>query len=95
MPHVLRELRQELRCGIQANRTCSPFTIIPLDADGEHSIKNVVALCTDCLAALQNEPDPKTIKELKRRTRIKIYDSLEVVRKKKVRGRRRFSGRLR
>jgi len=70
-----------------------PFTIIPLEEGGEHTIKNVVALCPDCLAALQTDPDPKTIKALKRKTRVRIYDSLEVVRKKKVRARRRFSSR--
>ncbi|WP_319526001.1 HNH endonuclease signature motif containing protein [uncultured Desulfosarcina sp.] len=97
-------LRRSRMCCENCGKNCDaasgqpdlqPFHITPLDADGEHSIKNVVALCPDCLATLQNEPDPKTIKELKRKTRIKIYDSLEVVRKKKVRGRRRFSGRLR
>jgi hypothetical protein len=88
-------------CGRDSNAASSrselqPFHIVPLKEAGEHSIKNVVALCPDCLAALQNDPDPKTIKALKRRTRIKIYDSLEVIRKKKkMRGRRRFSGRLR
>jgi hypothetical protein len=70
-----------------------PFTITPLEEGGEHTIKNVVALCPDCLAALQTDPDPKTIKALKRRTRVRIYDSLEVVRKKKARARRRFPGR--
>jgi hypothetical protein len=72
-----------------------PFAIIPQEEGGEHSIKNVVALCPDCLTALQNDPDPKTIKALKRKTRSKIYNALEVVRKKKkMQGRRRFSGRM-
>ena len=66
-----------------------PFHILPLDQGGEHSIKNVVALCPDCLAAVQTEPDTKMIKELKRKARAKLYDSLEVVRKKKARGRKR------
>jgi len=66
----------------------APFHILPLDQGGEHSIKNVVALCPDCLAAAQNEPDPKMIRELKRKARAKLYDSLEVVRKKKGSGRK-------
>jgi len=87
-------------CGKECNAASGqselqPFHILSLEEGGEHSIKNVVALCPDCLAALPDDPDPKTIKELKRKARVKIYDSLEVVRKKKVRGRRRFSGRPR
>lgn len=97
-------LRRSRMCCENCGRDCDagagkpelqPFTIIPPGEGGEYSIKNVVALCPDCLATMQNDPDPKTIKALKRRTRIKIYDSLEVVRKKKTRGRRRFSGRPR
>jgi hypothetical protein len=72
-----------------------PFRILPLEQGGENSVKNVVALCPACLEAMQNDPDPKTIKALRRKTRVRIYDDLEVVRKRKVRGRRRFSGRLR
>ncbi len=69
--------------------TLTPFYIQPLDLGGEHSIKNVVALCPACLANVQNGPDPKTIKELKRKTRAKLYDSLQVVRKRRVRRRKR------
>ncbi|PIE67617.1 MAG: hypothetical protein CSA23_03305 [Deltaproteobacteria bacterium] len=61
----------------------SPYHILPLDQGGEHSIKNVVALCPACLAAIQEAPNPKVIKMLKRKTRARIYDSLQVVRKKK------------
>lgn len=98
---VLRRSRMSCEnCGKNCNAAAGrselqPFHILPLEEGGEHSIKNVVALCPDCLAALPVDPDPKTIKALKRKARVKIYDSLEVVRKKKVRGRRRFSGRLR
>jgi hypothetical protein len=97
-------LRRSRMCCENCGKNCNaasgpselqPFHILPLEQGGEHSIKNVVALCADCLAAMPDDPDPKTIKELKRKARVKIYDSLEVFRKKKVRGRRRFSGRLR
>ena len=70
-----------------------PYHILPLLQGGEHSIKNVVALCPDCRASMETDPDPKTIKALKRKTRGKLYDSLQVVRKKAVRSRRRFSSR--
>jgi hypothetical protein len=66
----------------------TPFHIQPLDQGGEHSVKNVVALCPTCLETIQTDPDLKIIKELKRRARAKLYDSLEVVRKKKGRGRK-------
>ena len=65
-----------------------PFHIVPLDQGGEHSIKNVVALCPACLTAVQSQPDPKMIKTLKKKTRGKIYDSLKVVRKHNVRRRK-------
>ena len=76
-------------CGQPAEETSgpadlAPFHILPLDQGGEHSIKNVVALCPVCLAVLQTDPDAKMIKELKRKARAKLYDSLEVVRKKKA-----------
>jgi len=64
-----------------------PYHILPLSQGGEHSIKNVVALCPACRDIMENNPDPKAIKDLKRKTRSKLYDSLQVVRKKKVRTR--------
>ena len=64
-----------------------PYHILPLLQGGEHSIKNVVALCPTCREAMEKDPDPKAIKDLKRKTRSKLYDSLQVVRKKKVRTR--------
>ena len=70
-----------------------PYHIVPLSEGGEHSIKNVVALCPACMDAIQNDPTPKAIKDLKRKTRSRLYDSLQVVRKMKVRSRRRFPGR--
>ena len=92
-------LMRSRMCCENCGRDCSdasgqselqPFHILPQEEGGEHSIKNVVALCSHCMAAMQDDSDPKTIKELKRKARLRIYDSLEVVRKKKVRGRRRF-----
>lgn len=85
-------------CGRQADATSGttdlePFHIQPIPQGGEHSIKNVVALCPACMKTLQDEPDPKVLKELKRRTRTKIYDSLQVLRKRKVVSRRRHPGR--
>lgn len=70
-----------------------PFHILPLSEGGEHSIKNVVALCPACLELMLNDPDPKVIKELKRKTRTKIYGSLQVVKKKTGRGRKKPSNR--
>lgn len=81
------------RCRLPSDETSGakglqPFHIDPLSQGGEHSIKNVVALCPDCLLIVQNDPNLKEIKDLKRRTRCKLYDSLEVVRRK-AGGRRR------
>lgn len=77
------------RCRLPAGAAdLQPFHIDPLSVGGEHSIKNVVALCPDCWESMQNDPNLKEIKNLKRRTRSKLYDSLEVVRRKSG-GRRR------
>jgi hypothetical protein len=96
---VLKRARMCCECcgtktgeGAGADRL-APFHILPLLQGGEHSIKNVVALCPACRLSMENDPDPKTIKDLKRKTRSKLYDSLQVVRKKAVRTRRRFSSR--
>lgn len=80
------------RCGVKSGEglpaaDLEPYHILPMSLGGEHSIKNVVALCPGCRDAMQNEPDLKMIKDLKRKTRSKLYDSLQVVRKKKMRGR--------
>lgn len=71
----------------------APSYILPLDQGGLHSIKNVVALCPACQSALNADPTPKTIRDLKRKTRHKIYDPLQIVRKKTTRSRRPFSSR--
>lgn len=84
------------RCGIQSGQkdeaaALAPYHILPLSQGGEHSIKNVAALCPACLDAMQDDPDSKSIKVLKRKTRSKLYDSLQVVHKKTGRRRRPFS----
>lgn len=71
----------------------SPCYLLPPDQGGEHSIKNMVALCTDCGAALATGALPKnTIKELHRKTRAKLYSPPEVVKKSGAQKRRVFSG---
>lgn len=86
------------RCGIKSGEgtgaaDLEPYHILPLSQGGEHSIKNVVALCPICREAMENDPDPKAIKDLKRKTRSKLYEALQVVRKKTVRTRRPFPSR--
>ena len=76
-------------CGIKADPSntaefLQPYYILPLIRGGEHSIKNVVALCPTCLESVQKDPSSKAIKDLKRKTRSKLYHSLEVMRKKTV-----------
>ena len=93
--------RSRMRCECCGTKTgegtgtegLAPYHILPLLQGGEHSIKNVVALCPACRTSMENDPDPKAIKDLKRKTRSKLYDSLQVVRKKSVRTRRRFTSR--
>lgn len=85
-------------CGVESGNKCAaadlkPCHILPLSQGGEHSIKNVVALCPVCRKEMENDPDPKLIKDLKRKTRSKLYNSLQVVRKKTVRTRRPISSR--
>jgi 5-methylcytosine-specific restriction endonuclease McrA len=74
------------RCGASSDDsneavTLALFHILPLSQGGEHSIKNVVALCPDCRKVLENNPSLKEIKRLKRKTRSKLYDSFHVTRK--------------
>jgi hypothetical protein len=93
---VLRRARTccEL-CGIAgdaANATSDlhPFHIQSLDEGGEHSVKNVVALCPACLAFVQENASLKVIKELKRKTRSRLYHSLKVEKKRKGLGRKAY-----
>lgn len=96
---VLRRARKCCECcGAESGQASAadglePYHILPVSRGGEHSIKNVVALCSACRAAMENDPDPKTIRDLKRKTRSKLYGALQVVRKKTVRTRRPSSGR--
>jgi hypothetical protein len=77
------------RCGKRSGEgphafELEPFYIQPLSQGGEHSIKNMVALCPGCREAIETDPSAKEIKELKRKTRFPLYDSLQVVRKKSI-----------
>lgn len=83
-------------CGSKADESggdnrLQPYHILAMLQGGEHSIKNVVALCPACRVAIENNPDPKLIKALKRKTRSRLYDPLQVLRKKPACRRRPFS----
>jgi 5-methylcytosine-specific restriction enzyme A len=84
---VLRRARMCCECcGIESGHgneaiDLAPYYIHPLSQGGEHTIKNVVALCPACQEAMAANPSPKAIKDLKRKTRSKLYDSLQVVKK--------------
>ncbi|WP_419655603.1 uncharacterized protein Dvar_46950 [Desulfosarcina variabilis str. Montpellier] len=86
--HCCERCGQKSASGSQAFEL-QPYHIQPLSEGGEHSIKNVVALCPSCLEAMDQDPSAKELKELKRKTRSRLYDSLQVVRKKKNTRRRR------
>lgn len=86
------------RCGQAAGAETavgelSAYHIEPLAEGGEHSIKNVVAVCQACLELLEKDPSARDLKDLKRKTRSKLYDSLQVTRRKTPRTRRSFTGR--
>jgi 5-methylcytosine-specific restriction enzyme A len=86
--NVLRRARMCCeRCGIRSGHEnptvrLEPYYILPLSQGGEHSIKNVVALCPACRDALIEVPSQKAIKDLKRKTRSKLHHSLQVLKKK-------------
>ena len=90
---VLRRARNCCEgCGARSGRLpdgdkLQPFHILPLSQGGQHSVKNVVALCPACREALAAHPSAKTIKDLKRKTRTKLYEAVKTVRKRSV-GRR-------
>ena len=98
---VLRRARKCCEhCGTPSNNETenvelAPYHLQALTNGGEHSIKNVVALCPACLESMEKGPDPKIIKALKRKTRAKLYDSLQVMKKKPARGRGRAHQRRR
>lgn len=58
-----------------------PHYIVPPSSGGDHSIKNVVLLCHECLEKIKNRQNPSDIKKLKRKARARIYGSIEVVKK--------------
>ncbi len=77
------------RCGQQASpdqpdSKLQPHYIQSLSEGGEHSIKNMVALCPACAENLAADPSAKDLKELKRKTRSRLYGRLEVVHKKRT-----------
>jgi 5-methylcytosine-specific restriction enzyme A len=59
----------------------SPYYLIPLSEGGQEVIKNVVALCPDCLFKLEHQPAPADLKTLKRKARQKVISSVVVVRR--------------
>lgn len=86
-------LRRARKCCEHCGKPCDnasgstdlkPFHILPLSEGGAHAIKNVVALCPACMETMQNDPTPRAIKDLKRKARLKLYASLQVVRKTKA-----------
>jgi hypothetical protein len=85
---VLRRARMCCeRCGIRSGHEnptvqLEPYHILPLSRGGEHSIKNVVALCPACRDVMREAPSSKALKDLKRKTRSKLYNALQVERKK-------------
>ena len=86
------------RCGQEAGKGTNAGELIayhiqPLDQGGEHSIKNVVAVCPACNDQLQQGASARDLKEMKRKTRSKLYDSLQIVRKTNKRIRRPGTGR--
>ena len=85
-------------CGIKvepgdSTGALKPYHLQPISRGGEHSTKNVVALCPACLERVQTAPSSKAIKDLKRKTRSRLYDSLEVIRKNTGYARRPFPSR--
>jgi 5-methylcytosine-specific restriction enzyme A len=59
----------------------SPFYIIPLSEGGQEVIKNVVALCPECLRKLEAQPAAADLKTLKRKARQKVISSVVVIRR--------------
>ena len=59
----------------------SPYYLVPLNDGGQEVIKNVVALCPDCLRRLETQATPTDLKTLKRRARQKVISSVVVVRR--------------
>lgn len=61
-----------------------PFYIQPVDSGGEISIKNVVALCSECHDRLTTDSQPSDLKQLKRKARDKIIRAIQVERKHRL-----------
>jgi hypothetical protein len=67
--------------GAEVKGFLSPFYLVPLDEGGQEVVKNVVALCPDCLRKLTSHPRPADLKTLKRKARQKVIASVVVVRR--------------
>jgi hypothetical protein len=52
-----------------------------LSEGGQEVIKNVVALCPECLRKLEAQPAATDLKTLKRRARQKVISSVVVIRR--------------
>jgi len=86
------------RCGQPAGTETSagelvPYHIASLDQGSEESVKNVVAVCPACCELLEQDLSARDLKDLKRKTRAKLYGSLQIIRKTHARTRRPFPGR--
>ncbi|MGD9211338.1 MAG: HNH endonuclease, partial [Desulfobacteraceae bacterium] len=87
-PTVLRRAQNccEL-CGYQSkpvkedDEALKPFYITPLASGGSLSIKNMVALCSECHRRLSADAQPSDLKHLKRKARGKIIRTIEIQRK--------------
>lgn len=79
-------------CGIRSGATLENggvaalelHYITPLSQGGEHEVKNAAALCEKCCKQVSIRKNPADIKKLKRKAREKIYSSIKVVRKAKL-----------
>lgn len=59
----------------------SPFYLVPLSEGGQEVIKNVVALCPECLCKLEAQATATDLKTLKRKARQKVISSVVVIRR--------------
>jgi hypothetical protein len=79
-------------CGVQYDSekeepsSLKPFYIKPLTFGGERSVKNMVALCTNCYQRLSAHAQPSDLKQLKRTARGRIIQSIKIQRKPRFDG---------
>lgn len=65
----------------QSKGFLSPFYLVPLSEGGQEVIKNVVALCPECLSKLDAQSTAADLKTLKRKARQKVISSVVVIRR--------------